>query len=542
MKNNVNFIFNTHLPFVRHPEFPKFLEEDWLYEAINESYIPLLRMITRLKNDKVNFHLTFSLSPTLCFMLEDPLLRQRFEEYLNSRIELGQLEVKRLEGSNQQEPARMYLNSCEENLKFYLEDCQGHILQAFNRLEKEGYLELITTAATYAYLPVYSENKVAVNAQIETGALYHSMIFDKAPEGFWLPDCGYYPGLEELISRHNIKWTSLSAQALFLGDKRPVKGNYAPIKCPNGLYCFARDNYLTSLVWSATEGYPGDPLYREFYRDIGYDLDIDYIRPYIHEPDVRVFTGYKYWAVTGKTPEKNVYNPSAASQRAKIHAQDFVSNIEKRGEGLESLLKDDPVYTLSFDSELFGHFWYEGVQWLEQVIRLCSSNDNIRLITPSQYIAEGHKVQTMTPGYSSWGENGYSQVWVDTQSNAWLCQHTIEAVRRMSEIAKRSPNQTSLKQRFLNQAARETLLLMASDWPFIIHNHSSEQYAKNRLIGHIQNLNLVYDDMCKDAVNTEWLVNAEKRNNIFPNLDYNIFNPNHLNEPSPVFTTDFTKC
>ncbi len=474
-------------------------------------------------------------------MLSDNLLCERFVGYINSRIELGNLEIDRLSNEpDMQKLALMYRDNAQKNLQFFQEECKGNILNAFNALSNEGFLELITTAATHAYLPIYKNSPLAVNAQIETGLIQHIRLFDRSPEGFWLPECGYYPTLEELLKRNNVKWTSLAAHSLLLSEDKPQRGNYAPVKCPNGLWCFARDNNLTSLVWSATDGYPADPCYREFYRDIGYDLDINYVRPFIHEPDVRVFTGFKYWAVTGKTAQKVPYSPEVAAEKTKEHAEDFLKNVRNRTLSLEASLDCDPVYTLSFDAELFGHWWFEGVMWLEHVITSTAKQKDIELITPSVYIAEGNPVQTMTPAFSSWGEGGCSQVWVDTASNSTFVKHTIKSIERMSEIAVKFPNQKSLKQRFLNQAARETLLLMSSDWPFIMHNHTSEEYAKKRLTGHIQNLNLVYDNMTKNAVNTEWLVKAEKRNNIFPQIDYNMFNPEHLKKDSPVFTTDFT--
>ena len=539
-QNKLNFIFNAHLPFVRHPEYPKFLEEDWLFEAINESYIPLLRMMYRLKNDRVPFKLTFSLSPTLCAMLSDNLLKERFSAYMEQHIERGNKEIESLAGDKAMlSLAKMYREAIGQNYDFYNNECEGDLIACFNKLSNEGYLEIITTTATHAYLPVYKDYPVAVNAQIETGILEHIKHFDKMSDGFWLPECGYYPGLENHLKNHNVSWTTLSTQALVLSPDKSEHGSYAPIKCPNGLYCFIRDFNLSSLVWSSTEGYPCDPEYREFYRDIGYDLPIDYIRPYIHEPEVRVFTGFKYWAITGNTADKVVYDREKASQKAMSHAKNFIYNVRNRTRNIEDLLDNDPFYTVSFDAELFGHWWFEGVQWLENVIRLCAKEEDMCLMTPSEFIKSGIDVQTLQPATSSWGEGGYSSVWVDNSSNAWIYRHLYKSIERMTELAERFPKQKSLKQRFLNQAAREMLLLMASDWPFIIHNGTTE-YAKKRLEGHIQNLNLVYDNMCKNAVNTEWLIKAEKRNNIFPQLDYNMMNRAHLDEPSPIYTTDFS--
>lgn len=538
-KNRLNFIFNAHLPFVRHPEYPKFLEEDWLFEAINESYLPLLRMMYRLKSDGIPFRLTFSLSPTLCSMLSDALLKERFIAYMEQHLELGDKEIERLaDDPAKQDLAKRYRDAIQENLDFLSNECNGNILSAFNKLSNEGYIEIITTAATHAYLPVYKDYPVAVNAQVETGVLEHMRYFDKMSEGFWLPECGYYPGLEDILKRHNINWVSLSSQALVQSPDEPLRGSYAPIKCSNGLYCFVRDFNLASLVWSATEGYPCDPDYREFYRDIGYDLPMDYIKPYIHEPEVRVFTGFKYWSITGNTADKVVYDYDKADAKTLAHAKNFLYNVRMRTQSVEDVLDVDPLYTVSFDAELFGHWWFEGVKWLENLICLISMSEDMVLVTPNDFIKSKPMVQTMRPATSSWGVGGYSQVWVDNSTNAWVYRHIYKAIERMTELAERFPNQKSLKQRFLNQAVRETLLLMASDWTFIIHNQTTD-YARKRLEGHIQNLNLVYDNMCKNAVNTEWLVKAEKRNNLFSHIDYNIMNTAHLDEPSPIYTTDF---
>jgi 1,4-alpha-glucan branching enzyme len=539
--SKLNFIFNAHLPFVRHPEYEKFLEEDWLYEAMNESYIPLLRMMYRLRDDSVPFRLTFSLSPTLCAMLSDELLNERFVAYIDQHIELGDKEIERLKDNPEKRVlAESFRNELVINKAFYQNECQGNILNAFNELSNSGCLELITTTATHAYLPVFKDYPIAINAQIETGVLEHSRHFDKMSDGFWLPECGYFNGLEELLKRHNISWVSLASQALVLSRDEAECGSYSPVRCPNGLYCFTRDSNLASLVWSSTEGYPADPCYRDFYRDIGFDLPWDYIRPYVHEPEVRSFTGFKYYAVTGDTADKAVYDRQKAAERVVSHAKNFIYHVQSRTRSISDYVDGDPIYTVSFDAELFGHWWYEGVQWIESLVRQIAESDDVSLMTPSDFIKSKPIVQTLNPAPSSWGVGGYSAVWVDNTSNAWLYRHIFKAIERMTELAERFPAQKSLKQRFLNQAARETLLLMASDWPFIIHNQTSAEYARKRVEGHIANLNLVYDNMCKNAVNTEWLVKAEKRDNLFKHLDYNIMNRNHLNEPSPIFTTDFS--
>jgi hypothetical protein len=180
--------------------------------------------------------------------------------------------------------------------------------------------------------------------------------------------------------------------------------------------------------------------------------------------------------------------------------------------------------TLAFDTELFGHWWFEGIAWLESLLRKADQGESVVFETPTDYLRRYPDNQELQPALSSWGEGGYSDVWA-SGSNVWIYRHLHKAIERMEELSVRFPNQSSLKQRFLNQAAREVLLAMSSDWPFIIHNGTFVTYAESRIKDHLGNFNVVYENMCKNAVNTEWLVKAEKRNIVFPDIDYNIFNP-----------------
>ncbi len=526
---NVAFVLNAHLPFVRHPEYPRFLEEDWLFESISESYLPLLRMLNRLKEEGLSFQLTISFSPPLIAMLTDNALQNRFVHYLQQHIELGQKEVQRCKDEQPQflEMAQHYLDGYIRNLHEYEDLYRMNILDGFKALEQSGHLELITTAATHAYLPLYEEYPQAINAQIELGVQSFLTTFGHPPKGFWLPECGYYPGLEEHLKYHGIKWFQVASQSMLLSPDKAAYGGYRPVRCPSGVAAFPRDYQATSLVWSNTTGYPTDNVYREFYRDIGYDLSMNYIRPYIHEPEVRVFTGYKYWAITGDTDQKVPYVRAQAMERVKEHAKNFHYVVNNRNHRLRATMGGaQPLFFLGFDAELFGHWWYEGIDWLEEVIR--TSKDRTKLVTPSFFLAEdATPLQTVRPAFSSWGQGGYSAAWLDG-SNTEYYRHIHKAITRMEELASRFPDQTSLKQRFLNQAAREVLLAMSSDWPFIIYCRTSVEYAKKRIEGHLKNVNLVYDDMCKNAVDTEWLVKAEKRHTIFGDIDYNIFNSERI--------------
>ncbi|HPZ15713.1 MAG TPA: DUF1957 domain-containing protein [Sphaerochaeta sp.] len=526
----IAFILNAHLPFVRHPEYPRFLEEDWLFESISESYLPLLRMFNRLADDKIPYTFTISLSPSLCAMLQDPVLAERYTQYLERHIELGEKEVVRCKAEQPEfsDMAAFYLEQSRTNFHDFVELYKSNILDGFKDLEERGYLELATTAATHAYLPLYKEYPSAINAQVEIGVQSFLTTFGHLPKGFWLPECGYYPGLEDVLRSHSISWFQTASQSMLLSPDKVDNGVYRPVHCHNGVAAFPRDFNGTSLVWSNSSGYPTDKVYREFYRDIGYDLPMEYIGPYVHEPEVRVFTGFKYWAITGPSDQKVPYVRSIAQHRTVEHAHNFIYSLRRRTTALGPILEKEPLLTLAFDAELFGHWWFEGVQWLEEVVRLIADGEEeVEMTTPSLFLEEeGESLQIAQPAFSSWGHGGYNAVWLDG-SNSWSYRHIHKAIERMEELAVRFGDQLSLKQRFLNQAAREVLLAMASDWSFMMYNKSSSEYARKRVNDHLSNFNVVYSNMCKNAVNTEWLVKAEKRNTIFADIDYNIFNPEH---------------
>ncbi len=521
--NKLNLILQAHLPYVRHLEYPKFLEENWLFESLNETYIPLLRMLERLDRDGVDFKLSICFSPTLSTMLTDPALQERFVDYMNGRIELGRKEKKRTESEEKQcyEMAVHYLEEAERNLARF-EELERNILTGYRALHEKNRIELLTTAATHAYLPLYKDYPAAVNAQIAMGLRTHERIFGESARGFWLPDCGYYPELDRMLTANGVSWCQLASHSVITAKDKSVYSGYKPVELPSGLYGFVRDWSVTSLVWSSVSGYPCDSDYRDFYRDIGYYLPLDYVRPYIHEPEIRVFTGYKYHAITGKTEDKAYYSRHKAMEKVALHVDNFLYNVKRRGFAISSAGITDPVFNLCFDAELFGHRWYEGIEFLEGVMRSADKSDEFLFTTPTSVILENGPTEKLRLNESSWGSGGYSDIWLDG-SNAWIYRHIFKAIERMEELTRRFPDQGSLKGRFLNQASRELLLAMSSDWPCIMHDGTSVSYAEKRLRNHLGSFNVVYSAMSRNTVNTEWLINAEKSSEIFPDIDYHLF-------------------
>src|SRR5438067_8849952 len=394
-------ILHAHLPFVRHPEHENFLEEDWFFEAVTETYIPLLRMMRRLLDDSVPFKLTMSLTPTLCAMLQDKLLRERYVHHLDNLIDLSAREQKRHRNHPQlRELADFYFKIFCETRAFFVDERKCGLLSLFRELRDDGALEIIASAATHGLLPILQQQAPqAARAQILIGRDVYVDLFGAEPSGFWLPECAYTPGLEFILQEANLRWFILDAHGLMLGRPGPRHAIYAPCYTRAGPAAFARDRDSSRQVWSAQGGYPGDPAYREFYRDAGFDLPMEHLGPVAR--GTRKFSGLKYHRITGAGGEQELYDPAAAEKVAETQVRHFVA---ERGRQIREVaaVGFDPIVVVPFDAELFGHWWFEARRFLEQFIRRAAIERDFRLSTPSEYLAANPTQQIIEPATSTW--------------------------------------------------------------------------------------------------------------------------------------------
>ncbi|MBC7343655.1 MAG: DUF1957 domain-containing protein [Clostridia bacterium] len=529
-------VLHAHLPFVRHPEDEHALEARWLYEAITETYVPLLKVFQRLRQDQVPFAITMSLTPPLVAMLTDPWLQQSYLRHLEALRELADKELVRTRGDSRfHHLAQMYYQLLEDTYRIYHETYSDNLVEAFRELQEAGNLEIIASAATHAYLPLAYPHREAVWAQLAEGIKQYYRHFGRYPRGLWLPECGYHPGDDQIMKQLGIKYFILDAHGILYATPRPRYANYAPIACPNsGVHAFGRDLESSKQVWSAQEGYPGDPDYREFYRDIGYDLPYEYIGPYVHPSGIRTDTGFKYYRITGRSNHKEPYEPAWADSKAAIHAGNFMFNREKQIEWLASHMDRAPIVVSPYDAELFGHWWFEGPRWLDYLIRKVAYDQKVfSLITPSQYLELYPHSQPSQPCMSSWGYNGYNEVWLEG-SNDWIYRHLHNITKRMVYLAWRFPQSSGILRRALNQAAREVLLAQASDWPFIMKTGTMVQYARRRVILHVGRFLQLYQQILSGQIDAGWLDYLEAHDNLFPELDYQVFAHPWTEEQPPV--------
>lgn len=523
-KGFLSLVLHAHLPFVRHPEHEYFLEEHWLYEAITETYIPLIHMFEGLMADSVPCRITMSMTPPLISMLRDGLLQSRYLKHLDRLIELANKEVERTRFQPQfNDTALHYFWHFTRARDTFLNRYHRDLTTAFKRFQEAGLLEIITCAATHGFLPLINRTRAAVRAQIEAGTRLHEEAFGVRPQGIWLPECGYYPGVDEVLKEQGIRYFLIDTHGILYATPRPKYGCFAPVFCHSGVAAFGRDVESSKQVWSAAEGYPGDFEYREFYRDIGFDLEFDYIRPYISPDGLRVNTGIKYYKITGDTDTKEPYNRARAVEKAAQHAGNFLFNREKQVEYLSSIMDRKPMIVAPYDAELYGHWWYEGPEFLNFLIRKAAYDQKtVKLATPSDYLKEYAVNQVATPSFSSWGYKGYAETWL-SGVNDWIYPHLHKATLRMTELVERFQNGGDLIQRALKQAARELFLAQSSDWAFIMHTGTMVSYAEKRTREHLLNFNRLYEDLHQNRLDASWLAELESRNNIFPNINYRSF-------------------
>ena len=555
-KGYVSFVLHAHLPFIHHPESNDYLEESWLYEAISETYIPLLRNFKKLVDEGVNFRITMSMTPPLLSMLDNKLLQQKYINYLENLIELSEKEIKRTTFNEKMNNlSKYYYDRYSDDLRLFRDEFKCDLISQFKYFQDIGVLEIITCGATHGYFPILYVNEKTVRAQIAVGVQTYERYFGKKPRGIWLPECGYVPEADKYLREFGVDYAIVESHGVLYANPTPVYGTLAPIVSPQGFTVFGRDMESSRQVWSSINGYPGDYNYRDFYRDIGYEADYDYIKPYIAHNGVRVHTGIKYHRITGDTDNKDIYDIQWAKDSAERQAGHFLNSRTEQIENASHYMNKPPIVLCPYDAELYGHWWYEGPYWLYILFKKIYYDEcNFELITPSEYMDKYPEIQQCQPCRSSWGANGYSEVWLNP-SNDYAHKHLHTAGDRMCELAykfrdsydilndldkqiqelkkEKKPitsitssskyRNTKLQVRALNQAARELLLAQSSDWLFIITNNTMVDYAHRRIKDHIGRFTRLYNELNSGKIDRKFLSEIEEKDCVFPDIDYRIY-------------------
>lgn len=514
-------VLHAHLPWVRHPEHPDALEEDWLYEAITETYLPLLALGRRWMQDNLQSRVTLSVSPPLLQMWADPLLMMRYRARLERLIALAEAEQQT--GDPERAPLAAYYAELWRGLSTLERSLEGGLIGGLVELDRAGVIELCTSAATHAFLPFFSGSPGYVAGQIELGARTFERHVGRRPRGLWLPECGYSPGIDRALAAAGIEWTFLDTHGVERADPRPLYGVGLPIVSPAGVSFFGRDPESARQVWSADEGYPGDGRYREFHRDAGWDLPAERLQGLILPDGTRRLVGLKYHRITDRTlplGEKALYQPALTQEVVRAQAQHFVAARIAAGQGFEAEHGRPSAPAALYDAELFGHWWFEGPTWLDQVVRL--SQGNLQIVSPSQVLAGSEAFQVATPAQSSWGDRGYGAVWLN-EKNAWIWPPLHDAVAQLSALLDAGAPRDPLERRALAQLTRELCLASASDWPFILTTGTMVPYAERRVRLHLGRFQELRQALMSGRLGESALAALEQDDPIFPDLDPRIF-------------------
>ena len=504
-------VLHTHLPWViGHGRWPH--GQDWLHEAIAECYVPLLRTIDRLVADGISPKITIGITPVLAEMLAAKRLREDLIAYCDERIKRAEADRKEFHEHGAYEAARLaatwsdvYASALHDFLATYKADLIG----AFRRLQAGGHIEIITSAATHGYLPLLGRDE-SVAAQVRAGVATYRRHFGRAPRGIWLPECAYRPGgpwsrpvgkgrpwrrpgLEDVVAANGLEYffvdthlvaggTPLGTYEDRFGERPAAKPRKATRASPNEAHALvtksrrrvavlARDPRSSTQVWSADYGYPGDGLYLEFHKRKG--------------PG-----GLRYHRITSRQlplDAKETYHPEPAAARAKVHAEHFVGIVKDTLARHAESTGRPGVVVAPFDTELFGHWWFEGPQWLEAVIR--GLQGDVTPATASGYLKRHPPSSAIRLPEGSWGQGGNHWVWLNDDTR-WVWEHVYAAEDSFVEVVNAAKRKRRPKlKRVLAQLARELLLLESSDWPFLITTRSARDYAEARVRLHLEVFN-----------------------------------------------------
>lgn len=490
-------VLHAHLPYARVPgeRFPA--QELWLYQNIAECYIPLLRVLGRLAERGIRFPITASLSPTLVAMLCDDYYRKKFIDYLDSVITLSRVHA--VPGGGLSDALERLADRLEDT-RAYWDGARGDLASSFRALSERGALTLITTAATHALLPAYRYSPRLERLQIRTGQGVFASSFGPAPRGLWLPEMGYHAGLDETLSACGVEYTFLEAHSAYGGEGSPEHGNFMPFIAESGLVVFPRELALSGAVWAHRTGYPGDGRYREFHADYTWQMsELELSRLGL----ARAPLGIKVHRITGDGVSREPYDAASANKAAREHASDFMARIRARAAELGPILGRAPVFTLPFDMELFGHWWYEGPEFLEELALLSSAAEDMEFVTPEELIREGVEASGR-PAEGSWGRSGYFETWLNP-----AC---LVASSQIAELAARlfALSTNARTRRAWRQAASEVMLAQSSDWPFFISWDRFADYGRARLDEHIAAATRILAGLEAGAIDDEYVQTRER--------------------------------
>jgi 1,4-alpha-glucan branching enzyme len=499
---DIILVLHAHLPYVRIPQLRFPLQELWLFQSLVESYIPLLIMLEDLVDS--DFTITFSLSPTLLSMIADEYFQEKCRDYMITVADrLGETSAKR---SAPFAAAASFMHSQVERVIHYYDQVNGDLIGRFRKLSERGVINLITTCATHALLPAFRFNSDLIRLQVMVGLQEFEHHFGFTPRGFWLPEMGYFSGLDRILSDLGIEYTFIDTAGVYRSGEIPRRGAFSHLVSTTGLFFFARDRILSRILWSSKIGYPGDYRYREFHHTAMPVRDDDTMKGKVEIP-----IGLKLYRITGEDRAKEWYCPDGAVNAVVEHSRNFVEQLFQRGQLVQDIIQQVPLFTLPFDAELFGHWWYEGPAFLSEVIRKISCSDALQLVSPEAVLKRG-SVEQVQPSESSWGSGDLFSTWLKSEC-LWLYPRIMELFAEVRPLLHKKTHEDAVV-----QAVKELLLAQSSDWTFLISTRNSEDYARHRLDEHLDAAERIIQSLKSGALEQDFLSERMKCYPLFTDL------------------------
>jgi len=487
-----------------------------LFETISDVYIPLLNMFDSLERDNVPFRIALVLPPVLCAVLDSSGFHKEFGEWLDRRIALGGRELERCAGDSAASGSisRTVADAVRTKSDFF-DRYEKRLVRKFCEYQRKGFIEILATGGTGIFIPHYSGMDEILSAEIETGIHAYRSSFGEFPDGFWLPEEGYVPGAERIIRSYGFNYTILDSRAFLFSETPAAGGIFRPARTDNSLVVFADDFTLRDAVFGQN-GYCKGDVYMDLNRDIGFELPVERLSPFLDGNEARCPSGFCYW-----NQGRNPYDAGAARKRCAEDARLFLDGISGRLERAGELLPGSDFVSLSFslDADMIRREWREGICWLENVLR-SASDFSLNTALFNEMLGRQFELQKIRPYYSS--SSGYGETFLSGR-NSWMLRYTRKACERMTDLAERFPKDSGLKARLLNIGAKELLIALSSDLARMLDEDIFPEYARRRFEESIKAFTAVFDALGSNTVSTEWLTRIETRDAVFPWMNYRIF-------------------
>ncbi|MCL1812444.1 MAG: DUF1957 domain-containing protein [Treponema sp.] len=521
----ISLIIFCHHPFVCTEPKGDFSEEEHdFFEALSETWLPILDLFELLEEENLPFRLGMVLSPSLCGLLQDNRLLERFLEWMEKRIDFGKKELKRCAANEEMKIlAEQYYNRDCRIKTAMTEKYNMDILGAFADYHEKGKVEFLLTTATNSYLPFYASMGEAIRAQIETALIHHRKYLGKNPTGFWLPEMGWTAELGNYLSEYGLTYTIADTHALVMGNPPAETGFFYPVKTSSGFLVFGRDSTAQQDLENHITAESG--IYRSCH-DAGFELSPRTLKQFLGGGKTRYSTGYRYWTC-GVEKKHQPYNREAAKTCAAAAAKKYLDLRLSRLEAASEYM-DNPVCICTLNADELLRTWHEGIFFLKTLISEIDQRKTPCLCTPSDYLAQitSSSIQTVEPGYSSNLLNGYAELLLDA-SNDWIYRHIFRSIQRMTELTERFTGDTGLKERTLNQAARELLFAQSTDWSKALNpqyqSRVNRDHAKQELEGALRNFTTIYEALGSSHISTEWLTALERKHYFLPFINHRVF-------------------